>query len=698
MKRNFVASLAMAGALTLPFSSAHAFDLFGLFKKNGIDDMLDYVPADTALFVGGVADPKLLNMDADWYADTDMSAMASQLVDTLAMLNMPSDGVLAWLIEDYLVNSAEGSLGAYKAYGFDTKGASTLYMDGMFPVLRIAVDKPEKFHDAVAEAAAATNSALTRAENGIVTVPMLSADQPDFSLAYRIEDGMLTISAVIDSDTDASKAQRLGLTKPAQALGTEAWDTLGEDYDLDKNARGFLNLVGIVDGVLNENSALRQQVLQISGNNMPLGLLEQCGPDVRRLVSGMPRFVFGSNEIAVEGSEIDMTFTLATEIANSSVLTELTKLRGFVPDYVTGEEAIVGVGLGLNVNELTPVLTTLWTQFTQAEFDCAPLQQAQQSAMQANPAFTAMFTGMLSGTKGLGFAAYGLQLVDQNDPESLFVDALVSMSAEQPEAIAGLVSSFVPMLQGQAIPADGTPVKVQGLPFQADIYIAQKGKHLVVYSGEESKKQADLLTEVELDINGLSAMKLDYKKAGDAITQVPLMESVAEFGTGNCAEMVTLVSTLQSIDMQLVSKDDFTAEGLATKIRFSGDMSDSMAAWNSMAGEYHLEYLDEDVCEWTPVGTEILNEDGTGLYQIHSDDNACVLLETSYNWQGGVLALEQVYSSEKERESCDSEWEENELFDNGGEADFVCDVVTRTKNELLCTDQDTESTYRYTRK
>ena len=105
--------------------------------------------------------------------------------------------------------------------------------------------------------------------------------------------------------------------------------------------------------------------------------------------------------------------------------------------------------------------------------------------------------------------------VDETSLKNL--DALITVSAEDPEAIFNSLKLALPPLAQVKLTKDSDPIDLSTIiPFPAELNIhpelAIKGKHLVIYNGEESKKLANALTSEKLSQNGIYSLSTDFKE------------------------------------------------------------------------------------------------------------------------------------------------------------------------------------------
>ena len=99
-----------------------------------------------------------------------------------------------------------------------------------------------------------------------------------------------------------------------------------------------------------------------------------------------------------------------------------------------------------------------------------------------------MGAGMLNGLKGVSFQLYDIDVAasGMNGSEVKQIDAMISVSADNPEALLQTAKMFTPELSNIQIQADSKPVNIGPLFTTLgclDSYARLNGSHLALYSG-----------------------------------------------------------------------------------------------------------------------------------------------------------------------------------------------------------------------
>ncbi|MGS0728816.1 hypothetical protein ACVBKF_21645, partial [Shewanella sp. 0m-11] len=212
-------------------------------------------------------------------------------------------------------------------------------------------------------------------------------------------------------------------------------------------------------------------------------------------------------------------FRTVVESNNQVLLNAYQKLRGYIPAYVQDiDNSVFTFGLGIDVNQMVPSLTAIWDDMLTPEYQCGPLAEMQVQMSQQSPAMLGMFTGMANGVKGIGVSLIDYKISDNLDnPQLESLDAVLSLSAENPAMLFNLVKPFAPELANIQLPANGDAIDLNTIiPIPAEVNVspklAVKGNHLVLFAGNKGEAIANSLAAETLVNNGLMVMSTDYMK------------------------------------------------------------------------------------------------------------------------------------------------------------------------------------------
>jgi len=698
MKGTFFKSAAVVACLSSAAAFGFNLDVLGWFQKdNSIDSMIEYVPADTALFLGGVSNEELVTSSDEMMAQLKGNGDAEVVMELLESLP-PSKGLdfVNWLVKDYYDVAHNGGLETFQHYGLDIEGARVIYLDGVFPVARIALENEDTFLTLIKQAAQETDVTLGSETIGgqtLTTVELVNKDDVVLKLGFMIKDQVLTTAVISQKEDKVAQEQRFALAKPAQPMPADSWKNDGEAYNFLAASHGYMNLQNIANAILDKDSRTHKQVRALIGDDLPeLSAAQmQCKADIVNIVSGAPRIVFGVNHYDVQGDDMALDFSYALEIKNANILGELNKLRGFIPSYLNGSSDLaLGLGVGVSSDMVSPVLTSLWRQFTTADFSCEPLLTAQAKLREQNPAALSVFTSMAQNLSGVSFGIFD---VEKNESSQIGAnyDAIATITSEKPDVLAALAAQYIPILRGIQIPTDGSAVNLADSGLPMDTFVAIKGKHLVAYTGEKSKQVAEQLTTEEVTKNGMVAIAMDSTKLGD------LTMNLGQLGANmgqDCTDLYTVSAALTSVPFNLNIREGFNDKGYESSwsMYFKDLAKFKNISRKNLLSSFNIEYLNEQ-CKWVAAGVETFNEDGAGTFIDTDEANSCNVYESRFEWQYAFGMIEETGSESQYRSSCDSEWEQQE------DVDFTCQILGAKEDSFYCLQDDEYKTlYRYTRK
>lgn len=680
-----VAGAAVASRFWLPESTK-------LGARDNLPAMIKQIPADTPFVAVGHSAPEGTSEQMDLWLKNTSSADLQPALDYLRdEAEHPSAPLAAWLLEDYFsVATTEGYSGLVDHYGLEPQGAFAFYMHGAMPVLRMTLSDPAKLLAVLDQAE--TESGVAHRNPGLgdaqarawtLVVENASADFPALELGLVIENNQLTVSLLTDRDAAEARLARFALqpltTNLADAGTLDQWR---DKFERDDLMIGYFDFYRLAQAfLLPEQNSTGQELTSLFpelATKVNESLPASCRQEYVGLAQGAPRAVFGTTSYEVDGSRIDSGMRSIWSIENSAVLTELQRLPGYLPNYSRNlNDKMLGFAVGVDVDQLVPVLTKLWRQFIDAPFECEQLQNAQVAANQANPMMLSMGTAMARGLKGVGVAVYDL-FADPTSPAGLGGTTLVSVSAEDPQALVSLLTSYAPGMSGTKISPDGTPVPLQFPGVPADTFIAIKGSHIVLYRGEQAEQEADALAQEPLSANGTVALALNMSKATESLMSSP--DTLTTMAKGNNCQMM-YYGLLQLNQTPFEFSYHETINDLGWDASLDVGMNFSAGDDVSLPGNYQMMTLVDD-CSWAPMGTEELRGDGTGSYQQTDEGETCATLESEYSWEQVGGELVQKTLSQRSRPSCDADWEEQET------EDFTCSLMKLENDGFYCVWQE----------
>ncbi|MBT1443703.1 hypothetical protein KJI95_04080 [Shewanella sp. JM162201] len=526
---------------------------------------LDYIPADTPLFSAQLKPFPLKDYLKATAANTAMMAEDPVLAEMLADTSEPAIRFGAFLYKAYL-DGLKDPDALIKRFGLSEQPRGYFYTLGALPVARMEVanaaafwallDEAETFSGfkhSVGTVAGQSYRAYTLGEPG--------ADATKIELVVAEREGMVSVSLNTSMQDAALLEHALGVTKVANPISaTSQIADIIKTHGFLEDSISFINHQELVRAVVSGDNQLGKQLsaLVAEEGEDPFQAIRtaECQTELNAIAANWPRTVAGLTTLKVDSQQTSMDMKLVVETKNAVVLAALEKMRGFLPSYTTNpQNSVIAMGLGLDVSELAPSLTKVWNDAMQPKLQCQPLAELQAQLSELNPAMLGMATGMADGVKGIAAALidYQLEVVD-DEPKLNKLDALISLSAEDPALLFNMVKPFAPVL-GQIELKAGEDVDLSGFippEFGVSAKLGLRGQHMVVYSGEGGKKAADALSSEKLSANGLYGMSADYgRMMGPLMT---LLEASGE-------EVPPELSGMENFNMKIQMAVDVNAQG-----------------------------------------------------------------------------------------------------------------------------------------
>jgi hypothetical protein len=528
--------------------------------------LLESIPADTVLFSGQLEPFPLKNYLKN--TTFTQAQMPPELSYELEKDGNPQGLFLSSLIESYFTASQSGEA-FQKTFGLKDEFIGAFYMVGALPVLKYQTSDPQaiwKLFDKAEQDSGFTHQAKQLNGHDYRAYKLELENDQSFELVVSQQGDWVTITIngnLIGTD-DLKLA--LGLAKPETSLQASGKvQSIQSQHNFLPNSIAYLDHQELATAFTSKDgNNLARMISNFVGAKGKTNDLEQlrsaeCQKEMAAIASSWPRTVVGMRDMQIDENRSYVKASMIVESSNSALMGALSTMQGYLPSYLD-QTPVFGFGLGLDANKINPALSTIWTSVLNTEYSCSPLMQMQASLKQSNPAALAMFTGMVQGVKGVGVAMNDFS-VDMNGPAPDIngIDALLTLSADNPEVLFNMAKTFAPNLASIQLPTDGSPVDLSAyIPNpkadQVQPMLALKGQHLVVYTGEKSKVMAEALESEIPKNNGVMSLSADYSRLFTPL--VPLMEMNA---TPEVAEQFQI---LKDLNMKISMKISFSDNGI----------------------------------------------------------------------------------------------------------------------------------------
>lgn len=520
--------IVIAAAIIAAGAGAYWYTQHGSSSSASANPLLDYIPADTPVFTGQLKPFPLKN-----YLQSISSNYQQYSTDSLAQLGDLDSPMAKFFVSIYkqYMDGMKDPTALLKTFGLPNEIKPYFYTLGVVPVLKTDINQIDAFWAVLDKAeqesgythekrtlAGIDYRAYSFAEEG-------STDKADLLFAHK--DGILTVTFSASSIEPEVLEMALGLKKPAQSLAASGMlQEIIKTHGFMDDSISFINHVEIVKAITSQDgNMLAKQLTKFLAEEGqgedPLAQIRtpECRTELTAIAANWPRTVGGLTAFTSTEKESHMAASFVIESKNQAILTALQKMRGFIPAHLADiNSTIFSMGLGIDVNEVAPSLTAIWDDLQKPQLTCAPLTELQAELSQQSPAMLGMFTGMANGVKGLSVSLLDYKMSSQDqEPKLESLDALISLTADNPSMLFNMVKPFAPMLAELQVADNGEPTDLSPLlmlPPELNIkpMLAIKGQHLVVYSGDKGLALANKLASEKPSANGLYSMSADYGK------------------------------------------------------------------------------------------------------------------------------------------------------------------------------------------
>lgn len=397
------------------------------------------------------------------------------------------------------------------------------YTLGAVPVLKLPVENPAAVWDTLDKQERKSGFKHKLVKEGAIEYRRYEINNVGDSLGFVIAviDNVLTVTFdVTPFGQDNPLKLALGLEKPASSMmDVDRLTKLETRYGKENTAFSFIDFRQVATGLTTRDGNLLARQMKVFENDADYGQLHisSCNTELTQIANNWPQLV-GFGRYEHNSDELNVKGSFVFESNNQVIIDALKSIRGALNS--TGETpSIFGLSLGLDVTALAPAVSTIWTELTSTQYQCPILADAQLS-MQQNPApMIGMGAGMLNGLKGVSFQLFDIDMAasGMNGSEVKQIDAMISVSADNPEALLQTAKMFTPELSNIQIQADSKPVNIgplftqyTGMPM--DLYARLNGSHLALYSGELAKNASDSVMIKPLSADGLMSFSMDGQR------------------------------------------------------------------------------------------------------------------------------------------------------------------------------------------
>jgi len=542
-------------------------------------NVLNYVPADTAIFTGQLTPFPIKDYIASIPSfDYQKEILLSELLKK----------------ESPAINFAQNILNTYHSalknpdilstsFGLADEIRAYFYTIGLLPVFKAEIANPQVLWDFLDKNEKETGFTHTQGKlnEQIYRLYRLTDDNVDadktINLIIAENNGILTVTLMTAGFSEQLLSTALGLTKPDKPISdTSIISDIAKQHNLPQSNIGFINHIEIIKGLTTtDGNLIAKQITELmkaDNNNLLTGIQnEVCQQEFNSIAQNWPRTVFGYTQMDITKEETTMSMSTIVESKNKVILDSLQALRGYVPSYVQGyENKIASIGIAFNISNLSNSLTNIFTDLVTPSYQCLPLYVVQQEVAKGSQplGMVGMFANMATGIQGISATMFDYQIkrsdTDIKKVDNFSFDALVAVHAESPKTTFDTLKMMVPDLSQLSLTVDGPSVSLKSMipfppEFKGDPQVAIRGNHFVIYNGEIAKKEAENLSNEKLSANGLYRMAFDLSKMVSPIANEIEKEE----------DLPPEVKNLLNYGVRVDTNADINAEGIRFDVTFN---------------------------------------------------------------------------------------------------------------------------------
>ncbi len=302
--------------------------------------------------------------------------------------------------------------------------------------------------------------------------------------------------------------QLLGLEKPDESLEASGkLRKIRKEWGYGDELAMYFDFKLLADALTGGESLAARQLQALSAKDESIEsdfqvlTTEPCRGEIRQMAANWPMMVSGNRRFEVSDEIINFDSHLAMLLENESLRNTLKLLRGVVPVSQSGSDAMMSLGVGLDVDS-APQLSAQLTEFIgSVNYDCEPLRvlnKIGETDISTAAMGAAMVSGFARGVKGFSVNLYDVDVNMEAGIPVENLDAAITVAAEDPSGLIQALQFLPQMSILSGLPFDGTAVSLNDLlpiptPEGVEIFAAVKDKSIVFFSGDNAKDFAGRL-------------------------------------------------------------------------------------------------------------------------------------------------------------------------------------------------------------
>lgn len=554
--------LAMAGGYWFTYQTNNT----SLSSGEAASTLLNRVPADTVLFIGGLETMPFVNL----FDEEQTKALQTSIQDQVTQLEKvtggntsPAGKVLAQLYMELANHFYLGRMTELNDFAVYTLGVYpvAIWKSTDLPAFTNRLDVIEKENQISPRHFKLGNAQLREYE----------IDKNSTTKLYiAINDNVVSIGAAGKNETVLKLLA--GVDFPKQSLANNHnLQNLKSAHRLLPFGLGYIDIHTALQNLTSNDSNLLKLTLQEVAQDTSTANFEanRCYHDASKIAARWPRILFGYRQLDVKSDPILADATMIFEHTDTQFLTTLKNISGVLPEF-SFEHDLISFGIGINVDNIASFINDFRTDILNETYQCDDLLAIQQQAREANPGMLTMGTQMVSGVQGVSIHLTKMNLVNLVKGDTNNLEGMAVITARNPKNLIMAASTFYPPLNQLNLEPNGES-KALTLPMGVTANIAMSSNALTLQFGE-----ADEVKNRIAQIHQGKTLSSSFMRNGMNLSAYlnllkPMLteESKKQMDPKEVEQIINMMTLIEKLNIKFVSDIEVEDKGIALNLTMS---------------------------------------------------------------------------------------------------------------------------------